>query len=404
MKPVAIAKDVFWIGAVDFNKRNFHGYSRSPKGTTYNAYLIRDEKNVVFDTVDKEYTGAMLCRLARALPLEKVDYIVVNHTEKDHSGALCQLVERCRPEKIFTSAVGKRFLDAQFDTSGWPVQVVKTGDAINIGKRNIHFLETRMLHWPDSMVSYIPEEKLLISNDAFGQNIASSDRFADQYNPDLLRQAINEYYYNIVLPFSPMVLKTLDTVSSMGLDIETIAPDHGLIFRTAEDCRFILDTYRKLAEQKPQPRALIVYATMWGSTGIMAAAIGAALEEEGIPYKIIDIQKNHHSDVMTELANCGAVIVGSATHNNGVLPEIADVLAYMKGLRPLNRIGAAFGSYGWSGESAKIIQEKLAAMHMELPADPLKIAFVPKHEGLTKCVALGKAVAAALKAKCMSAD
>lgn len=400
MKPFEMAKDVFWIGAVDFNKRNFHGYSRSPKGTTYNSYLIRDEKNVVFDTVDNEYAGTMFCRLAKALPLEKVDYIVVNHTEKDHSGALCQLVERCRPEKIFTSAVGKRFLDAQFDTTGWPIQVVKTGDVVNIGKRNIHFVETRMLHWPDSMVSYIPEEKMLISNDAFGQNIASSERFADQYDRSLLEQAIKEYYYNIVLPFSPMVLKTLDLIASMGIEIETIAPDHGLIFRTAEDCRYILDMYRTMAEQKTQPRALIVYDSMWGSTGIMAAAIGTGLEEEGIPYRIMDIQKNHHSDVMTELANCGAVIVGSATHNNTVLPEIAGVLTYMKGLRPLNRVGAAFGSYGWSGESAKIIQEKLESMHMELPAEPLKIAFVPKHEGLAQCVALGKTVAAALKEKC----
>ena len=400
MKPFELAKDVFWIGAVDFNKRNFHGYSRSPKGTTYNAYLIRDEKNVVFDTVDNEYAGTMFCRLAKALPLEKVDYSVVNHTEKDHSGALCQLVERCKPEKIFVSTIGKRFLDAQFDTTGWPIQVVKTGDVINIGKRNIHFVETRMLHWPDSMVSYIPEEKMLISNDAFGQNIASSERFVDQYDRSLLEQAIKEYYYNIVLPFSPMVLKTLDLIASMGIEIETIAPDHGLIFRTAEDCRYILETYRTLAEQKPQPRALIVYDSMWGSTGIMASAIGTGLEEEGIPYRILDIQKNHHSDVMTELANCGAVLVGSATHNNTILPEIADVLTYMKGLRPLNRVGAAFGSYGWSGESAKIIQEHLASMHMELPAEPLKIPFVPKHEGLAQCVALGRTVAAALKAKC----
>ena len=177
MKPVELAKDIFWIGAVDYNKRNFHGYSRSPRGTTYNSYLVRDEKNVVFDTVDNDYAGTMFCRLAKLMPLDKVDYIVVNHTEKDHAGALCQLVERCKPEKIITSTIGKRFMEAQFDTTGWPIEVVKTGDVINIGKRNIHFVETRMLHWPDSMVSYIPEDKLLISNDAFGQNIASSERF-----------------------------------------------------------------------------------------------------------------------------------------------------------------------------------------------------------------------------------
>lgn len=400
MKPVELAKDVFWIGAVDYNKRNFHGYSRSPRGTTYNSYLIRDEKNVVFDTVDNDYAGTMFCRLAKLMPLEKVDYIVVNHTEKDHAGALCQLVERCRPEKIITSPVGKRFMEAQFDTTGWPIEVVKTGDVINIGKRNIHFVETRMLHWPDSMVSYIPEDKLLISNDAFGQNIASSERFSDQYDPDVIERAVKEYYYNIVLPFSPQVLKTLDLVASLNLDIEMIAPDHGLIWRGKEACAYILNMYRAMAEQKPQKRAVIVYDSMWGSTGIMASAIASGLEDEDVPVRLIDIQKNHHSDVMTELADCGAVIVGSATHNNNVLPGIADVLTYMKGLRPQNRVAAAFGSYGWSGESAKIIQDWLASMNMELPADPLKILFVPKHEGLAQCVALGKSVAQALKARC----
>lgn len=214
MKPVELAKDIFWIGAVDYNKRNFHGYSRSPRGTTYNSYLVRDEKNVVFDTVDNDYAGTMFCRLAKLIPLDKVDYIVVNHTEKDHAGALCQLVERCKPEKIITSTIGKRFMEAQFDTTGWPIEVVKTGDVINIGKRNIHFVETRMLHWPDSMVSYIPEDKLLISNDAFGQNIASSERFSDQYDRCVLEKAIKEYYYNIVLPFSPQVLKTLELVAA----------------------------------------------------------------------------------------------------------------------------------------------------------------------------------------------
>lgn len=400
MQPIEMSKDVFWIGAVDFNKRNFHGYSRSPRGTTYNSYFIRDEKNVIFDTVDNDYAGTMFCRLSKVLPLEKVDYIVVNHTEKDHSGALCQLIERCKPEKIITSAVGKRFMEAQFDTTGWPITVVKTGDSISIGKRSIHFVETRMLHWPDSMVSYIPEEKLLISNDAFGQNIASSERFVDQYDRGIINRAIKEYYYNIVLPYSPQVIKTLDLISSLNLNISTIAPDHGLIYRTPEDCRFILDTYRALAEQKPQQRAVVVFDSMWGSTAIMATAIASGIEEQGISCRIIDMQKNHHSDVMTELADCGAVVVGSATHNNSVLPEIAGVLTYMKGLRPQNRIGAAFCSYGWSGEAAKVIQDYLSSMNMELPAEPLKLPFVPKHEGLAQCHELGKTVALTLKNKC----
>ena len=400
MQPVEIKKDIFWVGCVDYDHRDFHGYSRSPEGSTYNAYLIRDEKNVLMDTVYPGWAGNMLCRIAKIMDPEKIDYIVCNHMEPDHAGSLAEVVARVKPEKIFVSTLGYKSMQGYFDCKDWPIEVVKTGDVINIGKRNIHFVETRMLHWPDSMVSYIPEDKLLISNDAFGQNIASSERFSDQYDRCVLEKAIKEYYYNIVLPFSPQVLKTLELVAALKLDIEMIAPDHGLIWRGKDDCKYILDTYRALAEQKPKQRAVIVYDSMWGSTGIMASAIASGLEDEGVPVRIIDIQKNHHSDVMTELADCGAVIVGSATHNNNVLPGIADVLTYMKGLRPLNRVGAAFGSYGWSGESPKIIQEWLASMNMDMPADPVKCLFVPKHEGLSQCVALGKTVAEALKAKC----
>lgn len=400
MQPVEIKKDIFWVGCVDYDHRDFHGYSRSPEGSTYNAYLIRDEKNVLMDTVYPGWAGNMLCRIAKIMDPEKIDYIVCNHMEPDHAGSLAEVVARVKPEKIFVSTLGYKSMQGYFDCKDWPIEVVKSGDKLNIGKRNIIFQETRMLHWPDSMVSYIPEDKLLISNDAFGQNIASSERFSDQYDRCVLEKAIKEYYYNIVLPFSPQVLKTLELVAALKLDIEMIAPDHGLIWRGKDDCKYILDTYRALAEQKPKQRAVIVYDSMWGSTGIMASAIASGLEDEGVPVRIIDIQKNHHSDVMTELADCGAVIVGSATHNNNVLPGIADVLTYMKGLRPLNRVGAAFGSYGWSGESPKIIQEWLASMNMDMPAAPVKCLFVPKHEGLSQCVALGKTVAEALKAKC----
>ncbi len=400
MKPVLLTDDVYWIGAVDFNKRNFHGYSRSPQGTTYNAYLVRDEKNVIFDTVDLDYAKTMLCRAAHIMPLDKIDYIVINHTEKDHAGALEKLVARCKPEKIFTSVMGKKFMQAQFNTEGWPIETVKTGDSICIGKRHIHFIETRMLHWPDSMFSYIPEDKLLISNDAFGQNIASTERYADQIDPSRMLKAIKEYYYNIVLPFSPQVLNTLAAAEKLQLDIEMIAPDHGLIWRGKDQVNFILSTYRELAEQKPALRAVIVYDSMWDSTARMAASIGSGLDDEGIPYRLIDLRQNHHSDVMTELADCGAVIVGSPTHNNTFMPAIADTLTYIKGLRPQNRIGAAFGSYGWSGEAPKQIQEWLASMNMELPAAPLRMQFSPKHHQLSECVALGRTVAQALKRKC----
>lgn len=394
MQPVEIKKDIWWVGAVDYDNRDFHGYSISPGGSTYNAYVIKDEKTVLFDTVDKHDTGTLLCRLAKVTPLEKVDYIVCNHLEMDHSGALAEVVARCKPEKIFCSTMGAKSMAGYFDTTGWPVHPVKNGETINIGKRNITFLETRMLHWPDSMVSYIPEDRLLISNDAFGQNIASTERFGDEFNREKLLHAIKEYYYNIVLPFSPQALKAISALSSLPIDM--IAPDHGLIHRGEEGVKFIIDAYRTMAEQKPQQRALIVYDTMWHSTEKMAYAIGSGLEEMGVPMRIMSTKQNHHSAIMTELADCGAVVVGSPTHNNTILPLVASTLTYMKGLRPQNRVGAAFGSYGWSGESARIIHDWLASMCMDMVGEPLKHQWAPDHDCLKACHALGKSVGEAL--------
>lgn len=401
MQPLQIKEDVYWVGAVDFASRDFHGYSLSPRGTTYNAYVIRDEKNVLFDTVKHEFTGTMLCRLANLMDPEKIDYIVVNHVELDHSGSLAKMVEVCKPEAVFCSPMGQKAIAAHFPESDkWPLRVVKTGDSISMGKRSIQFIETRMLHWPDSMLSFIPEEKLLISNDAFGQNIASSERFADELEREVIEHAMVEYYHNIVLPYSSQVLKVLDHVAALKLDIEMIAPDHGLIFRGREEVNYALGAYRRFAEQKTRKRAIITYDTMWHSTEKMAYAIGEGLRKAGVPYRLMDLKHNHHSAVMTEVGRSGLVIVGSPTHNNGIMPAVAGFLCYMKGLRPKNRLGAAFGSFGWSGECVKIITEQLQAMGLETPVEAVKTQFVPTHEVLSQCFEMGNALGEALKAKC----
>jgi flavorubredoxin len=355
---------------------------------------------VLFDTVQAHAAPVLLRRLEEILPAEKVDYIVVNHLEQDHAGALEELVRRCRPEKIFCSTLGAKSMAGYFDVSGWPVQTVKTGDSISTGRRHVSFVETRMLHWPDSMFSYIPEEKTLISNDAFGQNIASSFLYADQLERGILAGAVEEYFYNIVLPFSPQVLSALDLAAELKLEIETLAPDHGLIFRTPEDVAFILAKYRELALQKPRKKALIFYDTMWQSTGQQALAIAEGLAEAELPYRIMFLKNHHHSEVMTELASCGAVIAGSPTHNNGVLPLVAAMLTYMKGLRPQNRLGGAFGSYGWSGEAPKQIASVLESMKMEQPEPPLRCLYRPREEDLKAARALGRSIGLALAARC----
>jgi flavorubredoxin len=312
---------------------------------------------------------------------------------------LPHLVEICRPEKIFCSAMGLKSMTNQFDTAGWPVQAVKDGERLNVGKRNITFLETRMLHWPDSMVSFLEEDRILISNDAFGQNIATSFRFADQYDRILLERAVKDYYANIVLPYSPLVLKTLGRIAELGLEFEIIAPDHGLIFRTEDDVRFILGMYRELAQQRPKLQAVIAYETMWSATRKMANSIGDGLDDEDVPYVLIDLGNNHCSAVMNALADSGALILGSATRNNMPMVNMVGLMAHVRGLRPQNLVGATFGAYGWSGEAPRMMAEELAAMRIEVVGEPVRAFFGPNPDDLRQCRALGAAVAHALKAK-----
>jgi flavorubredoxin len=401
LKASAIKKDVYWIGAVDYQSRDFHGYALSPRGTTYNNYVILDEKKAVFDTVKHADAHVSLERLASVVDPQTVDYLVINHVEADHAGALPMFVNACRPEAVFCSPMGLKALQGHFRAwKDWPLRVVKSGDTISLGRRTVHFLETRMLHWPDSMFSYIPEDKLLISNDAFGQNLATSERFTDEIDGEVLLSAMSGYYHNIVLPYSTQVLKVLDQVEKLGLDIDMIAPDHGLVFRGKNNAAFALETYRRFAEQKPQKRAVVVYDTMWHSTEAMAYSIAEGLGEAGVPSRIMDLKDNHHSAVMSEVARCGLVVVGSPTHNNGILPFVSGFLTYMKGLRPQNRLGGAFGSFGWSGECVKIISEQLAGMGFELPAAPIGVKYVPDAEGLEQCFTLGLTLGRALADKC----
>lgn len=399
MQPVLLKPDIYWVGAVDFNLRNFHHYSESPHGSTYNAYLVMDEKKVLFDSVSHEYGDELLDHISEIVNPCEIDYIVCNHLEQDHSGVLPRMVATCKPEKIFCSPMGLKSITGQFDTEGWPIQVVKDGESISIGKRTITFYETRMLHWPDSMVSYLNEDKVLISNDAFGQNVATSFRFADQYDRGRLLQAMKDYYYNIVLPFSPQVIKVLDRFAAAGLELDIVAPDHGLIFRTPDDIAFLLNSYRMLAEQRPQKNVLIAYDSMWGATSKMAYSIGQGLDDAGVPYTLMSLQRNHCSTVMAALADCGALIVGSSTRNNMPMVNMIGLLAHIKGLRPKNRIGAAFGSHGWSGEAPKQMADQLTEMGIEVVAEPLRISYGPKPADRAACYALGKSVAQALKAK-----
>ncbi len=394
MKKIELAKDVYWVGAVDWVIRDFHGYSTN-RGTTYNAFLIIDEKITLVDTVKKPYQSELMHRIRNIIDPEKIDYLVVNHVEMDHSGSLPAVIEEIKPEKIICSKMGQKALMQHFHRADWPYHIVTPGEEISLGKKTLNFLETRMLHWPDSMFTYLKEDEILFTSDAFGEHLATSERFDDEVNQDVLMHEATKYYANILTLYSPLVKKLLAKVTEMNLPIKMIAPDHGVVWRSNPGK--IIEAYSKWSAHQGNGRALIIYDTMWESTKKMAKAVAEGLHDEGIEYKMIDLQVTHRSDVMTDVLEASAVVLGSPTLNNGMLPRMADFLMYMRGLRPTNKIGACFGSYGWSGEAVKMMNEILKEMNIILCHEGVKVQYVPEHSQLGACVELGRTVGKTLQ-------
>ena len=389
MKPIELAKNVYWVGAIDWITRDFHGYSTN-RGTTYNAYLIIDEKVTLIDCVKKQHKSDLLHRIRNIIDPEKIDYIVVNHVEMDHSGSLPDMVELIKPEKVICSKMGHKAILKHFHQSDWPFHIVTPGEEMSLGEKTLSFLETRMLHWPDSMFTYIKEDEILFSSDAFGQHLATSERFDDEVNQDVLMFECAKYYANILTLYSPLVKKLIAKVQEMNLPIKMIAPDHGVVWRTNPGK--ILEAYSRWCVHEGRGNALIIYDTMWKSTEMMAKAVADGLQDEGIGYKLIDLQVNHRSDVMTDVLEASAIILGCSTLNNGMLPRMAGFLMYMRGLRPTNKIGAAFGSYGWSGEAVKLMNAAMKEMKFTICHEGQRVQYVPEHPELGECIELGRTV------------
>jgi flavorubredoxin len=392
MKPIEIAKGVYDVGVNDWNIRDFHGYS-TYQGTSYNAFLIIDEKITLIDTVKKDFTDQLLANIAKVVDPKKIDYLISNHTEMDHSGGLPRVMHKIGENKpLYCSKMGAKNLARHFPQK-WNYHAVGTGQELSLGARTLMFLETRMLHWPDSMFTYLKEDKILFASDGFGQHYAGHEKFDDQIGDEIMWHA-KKYFANILLLYSPLILKLLDKVTELGLEIDMICPDHGIIWR--KDPGKIITAYAKWANQESEKKAVIVYDTMWQSTEQMAEAIASGLYKEGINVRPMHLRKCHRSDIMTEVIDARAVIMGSPTLNNGPFPTISDFLTYMKGLKPINKIGAAFGSYGWSGEAVKLISKELEAMKFDLVDPGVKIQYVPNQEDLDACVEFGKKIGRAV--------
>lgn len=388
-KALKISERVYWVGAIDWGLRNFHGYKTS-RGSTYNAFLILADKITLIDTVKPQFYDEMMSRIRSVIDPAKISYIVSNHAEMDHSGALPRLAQDLHLEKIVASPKGVEALTDHFG-AGLEVETVKTGDKLDLGNATLRFIETRMLHWPDSMFAFLEEEGILFSNDAFGMHLATSERYADELDDWVIKKEAAKYYANILLHLSPIVTRLLDKLPSYNLNIEMIAPDHGPIWR--KDIGTILKWYGEWAEQKSTNKAVVIYDTMWQSTARMAAAVGDGLAEGGAKVELMPLEGAHRSDVVTELLDAGALLVGSPTMNNQIYPTVADVMNYIKGLKPKNLVGASFGSSGWSGEATKHLDAMMKEIKIDLVQPGFDHRYVPTNDALASCRELGLAVA-----------
>ena len=384
LKAVEIKPDIYWVGGIDWDIRNFHGYL-TQRGTTYNAYLIMDKKITLVDTVKHYLFDEMLTRIKDIVDPSKIDYIISNHVEMDHSGSLPKIADIATKAKVVTSTRGEKGLKRHYKKD-LNLQVVNSGDTLNIGKRTLNFVHIPMVHWPDSMVTYIPQDKLLLPNDAFGQHIASSKRFDDEIGWDILKEEAAKYYANIVMPYGDQVKKALEALGR--LEIDMIAPSHGAIWRSL--IPNILKEYTKWANYEAENKALIVYDSMWDSTKKIAYSLREGIEESGVNVTMRNLKTSHISDVVTDVISSKMILVGSPTLNNGMLPSVGGFLTYLTGLKPRNRIGLAFGSYGWGGQAVGEIEKIMKELSWELPIDSININYIPDENELKNVKEIGK--------------
>jgi flavorubredoxin len=396
-KAVKISDHTWWVGAVDWGIRNFHGYA-THRGTTYNAYLVMADKITLIDTVKAPFLNEMMSRIRSVIDPEKIEVMVSNHSEMDHSGAIIETIDAVKPEKVFASVIGVKTLAEHFHHSR-EITSVKDGETIDLGNMQLQSVETRMVHWPDSMMTYLDQDKLLFSQDGFGMHLASTERFADELPEWLLYHEAAKYYANILLLYTQTIAQALDKVQGLGIEIELICPDHGPVWRKPEQISWIIGNYLKWAEQKPTDKAVIVYDTMWHTDQHMADAIADGVREAGARAKVLPLSEAHRSDVATEILEAGALIVGSPTNNNQIFPTLADVLTYLKGLKPKNLIGAVFGSYGWSGEACNHLTAYLTDMGIEIVAEPLRFKYVADDAMLAQAHQWGVEIGKKLKEK-----
>lgn len=385
-----VTDKVTWVGKIDWELKKFHGDELSTmEGSSYNSYLIRDKKTVLIDTVWGPYDTEFVNRLKEEIDLKEIDYIVMNHNESDHSGTLPALMREIPDTPIYCTKKGESILRGLYHQD-WNYVNVKTGDELEIGDSKLVFVEASMLHWPDTMMTYMTGDNILFSNDVFGQHYASEMLYDDMDDISKLLHEAEKYYTNIITPFSTFVTKKLAEVQGMNLKIDLVAPSHGIIWR--ENIGLIIDLYAKWANNYQEDQITLIYDTMWQSTRKMAEAIAEGIQQASpnTTIKILNAVKNDKNDILVEVFKSKAILVGSPTINNGFSYAIAGILEMIKGLKFKNKKAASFGSYGWSGEAAKLIREFLEESKFAIVNDGIRVNWAPDQETIEQLREYGR--------------
>ena len=391
-----VKNNIYWVGKIDWELKKFHGDEYSThRGSSYNSYLIKEDKVALIDTVWRPFAREFVKNLANEIDLDKIDYIIANHAESDHSGALPELMRLIPDTPIYCTKNGVKSLKGHYHHD-WDFQVVKTGDKLSLGKKELVFVEAPMLHWPDSMFCYLTGDSVLFSNDAFGQHYASEYMFNDLVDQNELAHECIKYYANILTPFSPMVTKKIKEVLSFKLPLDIICTSHGIIWRDKPEQ--IVEQYLTWADNYQENQITIIYDTMWNGTRVMAEKIaeGIKVADNEVNIKLFNLPKTDKNDVITEIFKSKAILVGSPTINKGILVSVAGILEEIKGLKFKNKKAAAFGCYGWSGESTRIISSELEAAGFDRIDDGIRAMWNPDNESIENCIEYGKKFAASI--------
>jgi len=385
-----VKNNIYWVGKIDWELRKFHGDEYSThRGSSYNSYLIKEDKVVLIDTVWRPFAKEFVENLAKEVDLNKIDYIIANHAESDHSGALPELMSLIPDTPIYCTKNGVKSLKGHFHKD-WNFNIVKTGDRLSLGNKELVFVEAPMLHWPDSMMCYLTDDNILFSNDAFGQHYASEYMFNDLVDQNELFNECIKYYANILTPFSPLVTKKIREVLSFNLPLDMICTSHGIIWRDKPE--EIVEQYLQWANNYQENQITIIYDTMWNGTRVMAESIANGIKEANheVNVKLFNLAKTDKNDVITDVFKSRAILVGSPTINRGILVSVAGILEEIKGLKFKSKKAAAFGCYGWSGESTKIISESLKSAGFDMVDEGIRTMWNPDNESITNCTEYGK--------------